>query len=135
MSSLVSRGKGCHCILLGTLWFATSAFQAAPSTQPLTRPEKPVWKWSVEDRLAKRFDREEMKARAAEQAAEKRVFQKSMPVGGADPLFSIPEDRAPSMLIEGRKTPELFLTWELFTSLLGRFFITAVTEAEPTTRR
>jgi hypothetical protein len=75
-----------------------------------------------------------MKARASEQAAEQKALRKFIPRDESDPLWQIPEDSAPTMLIEGRRTPELFLTWELFNSLLSRAFPRGGESAEPLRR-
>ena len=96
---------------------------------------KPAWRWTVEERIAGRFDPEAMKVRAAEQDKE-RAWAKRVPVADSDPLFSIPaaSDTPSKMSIEGKQTPELFLTWELFTSLLNRAFPPGGEFAEPLRR-
>jgi len=86
---------------------------------------KPAWKWTLEERLAKRFDPEQVKARANERRAEQRAAARRLP---PDPDGLFAED-APSAMsgqvnetIEGRKTPELFLPMELFDHLLSMGF-------------
>ena len=118
-SCLESTRRG----LRGWLVFALLLFLGGVSAaQPPTggKTAKPAWKWSVEERLARRFDPGAVKARGAEQAAERQAW--SQRNGGSDPLFSIPPDTAHTMMIEGSKTPELFLTWELFHTLMTRAF-------------
>jgi hypothetical protein len=117
--------------LLPTLWLASSGFQSeqpakpretrVPETAPKP-PVKPAWKWTLQERLARRFNPEEMKTRADEQKAEQKALRKRMPGDESDPLWQIPGDSASTMLVEGRKTPELFLAWELFDALLDRGF-------------
>lgn len=131
MSCSASPRRWCTFLLLPALWLVTSAFESEKPAKlgaPEPRvpengqklPGNPAWKWSLQERLAKRFDPEEMKARAAEQAAEQKALRKMMPRDESDPLWQIPEDSVPMMLVEGKKTPELFLTWELFNTLLDR---------------
>jgi hypothetical protein len=126
--------KRCIGALVLILWFtsviglhAQQAPRADDAKAPAQErspaaPKKPAWQWTVDERLAKRFDPAQMKARAAEHDAEQKALEELNRVNGSDPLFSIPPDAAPTMTIDGRKTPELFLTEELFTTLLGRAF-------------
>src|SRR5215203_6795682 len=134
-------------VLLGLLWsidarahasregehpiqVRTSQTSKAGEVQP--RPGKGAWQWTTEERLARRFDPEAMKARAADQEKAQAWF-KRIPVDDSEPLFSVPEKSAESpqrMLIDGRQTPELFLPWELFTSLLADAFPPGAEHAE-----
>lgn len=126
MRSSISQEKWCRCILLGTLWFATSAFQADPSTKPGALEagvRKPAWQWTAEERLAKRFDPVAMKSRADAERVEQQKLSKSFPLPGTDDPRTGAEEAQPSSdVIRGDKTPELFLTWELFHTLLTRGF-------------
>jgi len=99
-----------------------SAAQPVGSQSRSTRgPATAAWKWTVEERLAKRFDPESMAARAREQAAEREANRTRFPEGSDDPLFKVDDQVGPPLeTINGRKTPELFLTWELFTDLIDR---------------
>jgi len=82
---------------------------------------KPAWKWTVEERLARRFDPQAIAARAREQAAEREAYYARHPELSEDPLFKVDDQGGPpTETIEGTKTPELFLTWELFLDLLNR---------------
>jgi hypothetical protein len=83
-------------------------------------PPKPAWRWSVDERLAKRFDPESRKARAEEQAAKLKDFQKRFPVP-ADDLFAVKNQQNVDT-IEGETNPELFMTFELFDQLLEMGF-------------
>jgi len=88
-----------------------------------SEPRKPAWQWTLEERLAKRFDPGAMKARATKEAAEQQTFFKSSPSLAADfPKTGIEDVGSSSDIIRGDKTPELFLTWELFHTLLTRGF-------------
>lgn len=100
---------------------------AAPmvSAQSSSRPEeipgnKPAWQWTIEERLAKRFDPAEMKERAE---AENRRIQELVKLGmlSAEAVSSLPL-QADTDSISGRETPELFLPTELFDALLNCAF-------------
>ncbi|HEV2856521.1 MAG TPA: hypothetical protein VHC97_27285 [Thermoanaerobaculia bacterium] len=84
---------------------------------------KPAWKWTIEERLAARFDPAAMAAREAEYQAEQEAIRKRW----ADSVLF--EDEAKmtgpppaTETIDGSKTPELFLPVELFGMLLNRAF-------------
>jgi hypothetical protein len=84
--------------------------------------QKPAWKWSLDERLAARFDPEIMAAREAERQAKEAELRN----GWAGPL-SREKARAtePSLvqeIIYGSKTPELLLPIEVFDALLERGF-------------
>jgi hypothetical protein len=86
-------------------------------------PKKPPWKWTIEERLAARFDPVTKAAREAEQQAEQEAIRKRW----ADSVLF--EDEAKitgpppaTETIDGSKTPELFLPGELFGMLLNRVF-------------
>lgn len=99
------------------VWGGATVAQGAES-RPIGGSRKPAWKWSVEERLAARFDPDAMKARAARQRAEYEEIKKLAPdmVADGEPTR---EDRDS---IDGGETPELFLPWELFNYLLERGF-------------
>lgn len=95
---------------------------------------KPAWKWTVEERLAARFDPEARKARAErekslEQARES-IFFKDMSEDEKAALLSPKEGEDE---ISGRSNPELFLPSELFRHLLSLGF--APEESDPTESR
>jgi hypothetical protein len=73
---------------------------AAESAPPAAA--KPAWKWTLEERLAARFDAEQQKKRNAADVAE----------GYTD------WDDEHTVTIVGRTHPEVFLPWELFDQLL-----------------
>jgi hypothetical protein len=82
---------------------------------------KPAWEWTVDERLAQRFAPKAMEARAAEHAAEERAFLRRFPEAAND----FPETKGTGSpqhdtdSIDGDKTPELFLPFELFDHLLN----------------
>jgi hypothetical protein len=86
--------------------------------------QKPAWKWTPEERLAKRFDPEAMKARAEALAAEHRAMAEKFPSMEAEFQKGWFEGKRPSNqhTIEGDKTPELFMPSELFTFLIDDGF-------------
>jgi len=83
------------------------------------KSEKSAWQWSLEDRLAARFDPEAMKFRATKHAAEqKAIFDKfpAIRTGGLGTMSPGTDT------IEGTKSPQLFLPTELFSILLNDGF-------------
>lgn len=85
-------------------------------TDSEVQASKPVWQWTIEERLAKRFDPAEMKARAA---AEDRRLQELVDLGMLEAEELSIQTRS---AINGRENPELFVPWELFNTLLLRGF-------------
>ncbi|MFL6232499.1 MAG: hypothetical protein ACJ76N_05140 [Thermoanaerobaculia bacterium] len=79
---------------------------------------KPAWRWSVDERLAKRFDPESMKARAEARAAKLKDFEKRFPAPANDLFAGELKNQQNVDTIEGETNPELFLTFELFDQLL-----------------
>jgi hypothetical protein len=77
---------------------------------------KPAWKWSLEERLAKRFDPVELEARAASLRS---LAQLSLP---SEPLAMDVVARDKTPYINGGETPELFTPMELFISLIERAY-------------
>ncbi|MFY9826361.1 MAG: hypothetical protein WAM82_33665 [Thermoanaerobaculia bacterium] len=104
------------------LLYGAPPAEAQRSGSGLSR--KHAWEWTTDERLLQRFDPEAMEARAAERAAEKRVFLKRFPKAAGS--LAEPEAAASSSqtldTIEGSKTPELFLPSELFDNLLNTGF-------------
>lgn len=96
--------------------------EAAARREELAR--KPAWKWTVEERLAKRFDPEGMAARERERVAEREAHRARIPSSTGSPLFDFeePADGPRSDRIDGRKYPELYLPFELFIVLLDHGF-------------
>jgi hypothetical protein len=108
---------------------ASSEAQSGPTPRSgaAARPEgvsrKPAWTWTVEERLAKRFDPKAMAARAAEEAEKEKAFRARNPELAEDPLFKTDYPGRPLMeTIDGAETPELFMVWELFTFFVDRAF-------------
>lgn len=99
--------RGSTWSLLGLVFFA----QAAPA-QPAKawNDTKPAWQWTLEERLAKRFDPNEIAARKA--LSEKRTRELA--------AFPWPwdDERGEVLELNGRDTPELFTPVELFIPLV-----------------
>lgn len=113
-----------------TAWNPPAGATAQPPVKN-DKPGKPAWRWTLEERLAMRFDPEAIKARAAKRVAEREAMLLRMPPQSEDDLFSTPEPRiADRDTIEGWKTPELFLPTELFDHLLDMGFPPAGTFQE-----
>lgn len=117
------------CLLLASRFPAKASPQAhagsarlpGAAAQPARTPPLPAWQWTVEERLAKRYDPKAMAARAAEEAEKEKAFRERNPELAEDPLFKTDyPGRPPVENIDGAKTPELFLVWELFTFFLER---------------
>ena len=85
-------------------------------------PRKPAWKWTLDERLAARFDPGAMAARDAELQAEEEAARKrwSNLLAGEEAQMTGPPPATET--IDGSKTPELFLPVELFSTLLNRGF-------------
>jgi hypothetical protein len=80
---------------------------------------KPAWQWTVDERLAQRFDPEAMKARASQRLAEEQAYLKRFPQERA----AISEEEGPPIdRVDGDKNPELFLPFELFDILIDTGF-------------
>jgi hypothetical protein len=99
------------------LWEGGTAAQGTEN-RASEKSGKPAWKWSVEERLSRRFDPDAIKERAAKERAENEEIKKRAPelVAGGEP------SREDVDSITGSETPELFLPWELFNHLLERGF-------------
>jgi hypothetical protein len=85
-------------------------------------PSKPAWKWSVDERLAKRFDPEFRKARAEARAAKLKELEKRFPAPPDDLFADEVKNQQNVDTIEGETNPELFLNFELFDQLLEMGF-------------
>ena len=111
------RKLGAALILLALSTLGSATQSAAHGESP-----KPAWKFSADERLAKRFDPRAMKARAEERAAEIRAVEKSFPAQGQDFFGAETPGQHNVDTIRGEKNPELFLTIELFDHLLAMGF-------------
>jgi hypothetical protein len=92
------------CLVLGFAFAALPSFSAAPS--------KAAWDWTVDERLAARFDPANIKERDEAYVAK---------YGAAHPELRSERDTPHTELryrIDGGRNPELFLPHELFDSLL-----------------
>lgn len=111
--------------LLVLFWIGSVALPPAASQQDAsvpTVPKKEAWKWTLEERLAARFDPEALAAREAEhQAEQESIFRRfGDPLEGE--LKNMKGPPATAEHLDGRKAPELFLPGELFTQLINHGF-------------
>src|SRR5947207_2610288 len=88
-----------------SLLLSNARTEAQPAAMGGPTPNKSAWQWSVEERLAARFDPAAMAARVAESRAEQRRLK------NFDPMFAVPDSPPGTILdeIDGRRHPELFL--------------------------
>lgn len=87
----------------------------------------PAWKWEVSKRLAQRFDEKAMQARSAEHAKAQREILRNFPAltltsPEADSQAVKTKTAPRTDSIAGDKTPELFLSFELFSYLIDSTF-------------
>src|SRR5215203_6197679 len=111
-------------VLPAMLWLTSAAAYGSVSGGAKAEPPgKPAWRWTAEERLARRFDPEAMKARVAEQRAEQSASHMLFPKID-DGLFAEGEEGTSGITdtLDGRKHPELFFPDELFASLLNDGF-------------
>lgn len=118
--SLRCRGGGYAAVIAALL--SAAAAQGAEVEKDV--PLKPAWRWTLNERLAARFDPEAIAAREAEDEAEQDAIHERRQRRGGDLLA---EEKAkmtgppPAVeTIDGSKNPELFLPLELFSALLNR---------------
>jgi hypothetical protein len=105
------------CIALIAL--SGSAQGQTAEHRPVGEVQKPAWKWTLDERLAKRYDLDEIKARAeAKSIEDAKVREMFKDLPGASDMGR--NSRADS--IDGKAHPELFLPGELFDALLGDAF-------------
>lgn len=84
---------------------------------------KPAWKWTVEERLAARFDPEAVEAQEVARKAHEDELRKQSPEGRLplDELLAQMTGPEPvTITLDGSKTPELYLPGELFWVLIDR---------------
>lgn len=129
----VLQRRLCTFLLLPVLWLAVSGFQPGqpvkPQSSEMQVPEagskpvaKPAWKWTLEERLAARFDSDALAAREAEHRAEQERIRERFGDPLEEELNKMKGPPATTVHIDGSKTPELFLPSELFTLLIVRGF-------------
>lgn len=105
------------------LWNVLGCFLLLCSTEPVgAQPErwndaKPAWQWTLEERMAKRFDPAEEKVRAEKEAARLR----DSPFGGIS-LMTDTQIQQAADTISGHENPELLTPGELFLDLLTRAY-------------
>ncbi len=83
---------------------------------------KPAWKWTLDERLAARFDPLAMAAREAEYEAKRKSRFKHVRGGFFVERTEVTDPPSVSETIDGSKNPELFLPGELFDMLLHHAF-------------
>ncbi len=83
---------------------------------------KPAWKWSLDERLAARFDPKSMAAREGERQAKETELRKRWAKSVLEEKARETEPSSVQEIIYGSKTPELLLPMELFDALLERGF-------------
>jgi hypothetical protein len=126
-------GKWFEGLLMLLLLTSTAAYTTRESDPARPRgpeartaepsPGKAAWRWTLEERIARRFDPEAMKARVAEERAEQRARQKLFPKTKNGPFSAGVEDNGSVMdTLNGGKHPELFFPDELFAHLLNDAF-------------
>lgn len=81
---------------------------------------KPAWSWTLEERLSRRFDVHDVQARY-ERAAREGLVNDTSSQKGKVRSNAVSDSAVPNVLI-GRHNPELFLPFELFTSLISDGF-------------
>jgi len=101
---------------LGFLSQEVSAQPAENAKAP--KKGKPAWQWTLDERLAARYDPTAVKARHARRLAEHEAYRAAKRARGIpeDPVFDHIEPSPYS--VEGKDNPELFLPHELFGHLL-----------------
>ena len=109
------------------LAFLSLFLLGTPSTQAADgktdKTTKPAWQWTLEERLAKRFDPKELRVRAAAYAAELDAHRdKSGKLWGEDEIPGWTSRTPDAYPIRGDKNPELFLPRGLFVHLLNSTF-------------
>jgi hypothetical protein len=124
--------RGCRrsttiVLTLAAMALAGAHLAKAEEAKVKVKPEKPAWQWTLDERLAKRFDPEARRARVAAKTAEETAYQKRLDAAGSFPLDGaggfVEESRRRDIdVINGRKNPELFLPVELFTYLIQDAF-------------
>ena len=113
-SRILTEERSFRWEVLGVLLLLIPALAAAaqPVAGPVEAGSKPAWRWSVDERLARRFDPESMKARAEKRAAELEDFEKRFPAPSQDLFATGTRNEQRVATIQGNKNPELFLTIE-----------------------
>lgn len=97
-------------LLLAVVPTVLFAQNMRPNRAPESLP-KNAWEWTVEERLADRFDPGKIQARNRE---DRSAMSKATSTEAA-PAIPAADDR---LVIDGAKNPELFLPWELVNRLL-----------------
>lgn len=99
------------------LFVCTTAVAEPPQGTVREQPKKPAWQWTLDERLAVRFDPRAGEARIAQEKARARAFPESgLP---EDELYNVPSSR---FSVDGARNPELFLPHELFDHVIHTCF-------------
>ena len=98
--------------LIGVVAGAQTRESGAAAAQAV--PRKPAWQWTLDERLAARFDPEAMKARVAQRAASNKQAEEIFGerLGGSSDQHTI----------DGHREPELLLPIELVRNLINNAF-------------
>jgi hypothetical protein len=82
---------------------------------------KAAWEWTLEERLAARFDPHQMRQRIA--AARETGAHGMVRVDPSMTVASLASAEQLPTIIDGNRNPELFLSWELFDDLLREAYV------------
>jgi hypothetical protein len=128
----VRASQGCRrsatvALTLAVMALTGAHLMKAQEAKVRVKPEKPAWQWTLDERLAQRFDPEARRARVAAKIAEETAYRKKSEAAGSAPLEGaggfVEGNRGKDVdVINGRKNPELFLPLELFTYLIQDAF-------------
>jgi len=113
---------------LVTYTFAAVLALPLVASEPAAARPKPAWQWTLDERLAKRFDTASQLDRITPQATEPYgvLSVPEAPVAKPSPTAA----KLPSIIV-GVRNPELLLPWELFDVLVsGAFSPNATTRDE-----
>ena len=111
------------CLLTATWLFAP---EQAPREERRPADTKPAWTWTLPERLKSRLDTDEIRRRAEVHLAE---LSEGSGKGHIQPN-ALPKD---FFYIDGRRNPELFLSYELMNALLRG--VSSDVETREATRR
>jgi len=113
---------------MNSVTYAFAALLALPlaASEPAAARPKPAWQWTLDERLAKRFDTASQMDRITPQATEPYGVLSVPDAAIANP--SATAAKLPSIIV-GVRNPELLLPWELFDVL-----VSGALSADSTTR-
>jgi|ERR1043165_483252 hypothetical protein len=97
-------------------WIAFVVVAGALPVLAATTPAKPVWQWTVDERLAARFDEAARTQRVDDYLAQ-RALRNPQSAARSAPMMPRPVD-----VVHGTKHPELLLPHEIFTTFTRAAF-------------